>query len=109
MTIEELKNFKLTDLEKKCFDYFCFNYKDLESNLDDNANFVDFYDVDMEHKVLRGVFSSLEQKGLIFFAECDEGTYYLSYLAVLLYFYLYERKAFEECSVEVINEYLERI
>ena len=86
MTLQEIKEIELTELEKKVVDYFNFNYKDLESNLQDNANFVDFSDVEgIEAKVLRGVFSSLIKKGIIFYAEdCD--VFYISNTGVILFF-----------------------
>lgn len=107
--MKTLENFKLTDLEKIVVNkYFGFNYNDLESNLDDNANWVDFYSVEeIESKILRGVFSSLVQKELIFFAECDEGTYYISDLGVILWFYLNDKKEFESCPKERIKQVLE--
>ena len=39
--IEQIVN-GLTDFEKVCFEHFALNYKDLATNLEDNANWVDF-------------------------------------------------------------------
>lgn len=108
--IEKIKSTveSLTDFEKKVFDYFELNYKDLETNLEDNANFVDFEWVAKEipAKQLRGVWSSLEKKELIFFADCGETTYYTSGLAVACWFYMFERKAFEECPLDILEQYI---
>ena len=104
--IETVNN--LTEMEKKCFDHFCLNYDDLQTNLEDNANFVDFYDVAKEipARQLRGVFSSLEKKELIFYADCDEGTYYVTGLAVACWFYMKDKEEYDKCSKEVLERYI---
>jgi hypothetical protein len=98
----------LTDFEKTCFDYFAFNYQSLAGNLEDNANWVDFADCTekIPAKQLRGVFSSLEKKELIFFAECDETTYYITGLAVACWFYMNDKEEFDKCSAEVLEQYI---
>lgn len=98
----------LTDFEKQCFTKFAFNYESLESNLLDNANFVDFADCAelIPAKKLRGVFSSLEKKDLIFFAECDETTYYITGLAVACWFYINDKDWFDKCPESVLEEYV---
>ena len=59
---------KYTELESKVIksigDFF--NYDDLETNLEDNATYFVMSEIDIEPKILRGVLSSLEQKGLIY-------------------------------------------
>lgn len=97
----------LTDFEKTCFDYFNFNYEDMKTNLEDNANFVDFYDItdEIPARQLRGVFSSLEKKELIFYADCDEGTYYISSLAVACWFFINERETFDK-EVDILGKYI---
>ena len=97
----------LTDFEKKCFKYFCFNYEDMKTNLQDNANFVDFYDIvnEIPARQLRGVFSSLEKKDLIFYADCDEGTYYITSLAIACWFYMNDKESFDK-DAEILSEYL---
>lgn len=98
----------LTDFEREVFDYFELNYSDLETNLEDNANFVDFGWVakTIPTKQLRGVWSSLEKKDLIFFAECDETTYYTSGLAVACWFYMFKRDEFEKCPKDILEQYV---
>lgn len=97
----------LTDFEKKCFNYFNFNYSSMAENLSDNANFVDFYDItdEIPARQLRGVFSSLEKKELIFYADCDEGTYYITHLAVACWYYIKKREKFDK-DISVLKEYL---
>lgn len=98
----------LTDFEKICFDKFALNYQTLAGNLEDNANWVDFADcsADIPPKQLRGVFSSLEKKELIFFAECDETTYYITGLAVACWFYMNDKAEFDKCSSEILEQYI---
>ena len=98
----------LTEMEKKCFDYFCFNYNDLKTNLEDNANFVDFDDCLQiaPARQMRGVFSSLIKKDLIFFADCSETTYYITSLAVACWFYMHDREEYDKCSKEVLEQYI---
>ena len=59
---------KYTELESKVIksigDFL--NYDDLETNLEDNATYFVMSEIDIEPKILRGVLSSLEQKGLIY-------------------------------------------
>lgn len=59
---------KYTELELKVIKSIggFLNYDDLETNLDDNATYFTMGEIDVEPKKLRGVLSSLEQKGLIF-------------------------------------------
>ena len=98
----------LTDFEKICFEHFTLNYQTLAGNLEDNANWVDFKDCteQIPANQLRGVFSSLEQKGLIFFAECDETTYYISGLAVACWFYMNDKAEFDKCSEEYLAQFI---
>lgn len=98
----------LTDFEKICFDKFALNYQTLAGNLEDNANWVDFADCSevIPPRQLRGVFSSLEKKELIFFAECDETTYYITGLAVACWFYMNDKTEFDKCSSEVLEQYI---
>ena len=105
--IEQIVN-GLTDFEKVCFEHFALNYKDLATNLEDNANWVDFADCaeDIPARQLRGVFSSLEKKDLIFYAECDETTYYVTGLAVACWFYIHDKEEFDKCDAEVLEQYI---
>ena len=98
----------LTELERKCFDHFALNYEDLATNLEDNANWVDFADCekDIPANQLRGVYSSLIKKDLIFFAECDETTFYVTGLAVACWFYMNDKTEYDKCDKAILEQYI---
>ena len=108
----------LTDYEKKVVSHFEFNYKTMIENCDDNANFVSIDWVaeaeNISKKILRGVFSSLIKKGLIFDGEgaiggVDDDVFYLSYKGIAVYFYIDDKKDFDSVTDEDIKEYFNNI
>ena len=85
------KNMKYTELELKVIKSIgrFLNYDDLESNLDDNATYFTMSDIDIESKILRGVLSSLEQKGLIFKDYVGEPMFVVTNSEVKEYYRIY--------------------
>lgn len=106
----------LTDYEKKVVSHFEFNYKTMMENCEDNANFVSIDWVaeaeNISKKQLRGVFSSMIKKGLIFDGEgigVDDDVFYLAYKGIAVYFYIDDRKDFDSVTEEDIKEYFNNI
>ena len=88
------KNMKYTELELKVIKSIgsFLNYDDLESNLDDNATYFTMCDIDIESKILRGVLSSLEQKGLIYKEFIGEPLFAVTNFGVKEYYRIFENK-----------------
>lgn len=88
------KNMKYTELELKVIKSIgsFLNYDDLESNLDDNATYFTMSDIDIESKILRGVLSSLEQKGLIYKEFIGEPLFAVTNFGVKEYYRIFENK-----------------
>lgn len=88
------KNMKYTELELKVIKSIgsFLNYDDLESNLDDNATYFAMSDIDIESKILRGVLSSLEQKGLIYKEFIGEPLFAVTNFGVKEYYRIFENK-----------------
>ena len=88
------KNMKYTELELKAIKSIgsFLNYDDLESNLDDNATYFTMSDIDIESKILRGVLSSLEQKGLIYKEFIGEPLFAVTNFGVKEYYRIFENK-----------------
>lgn len=88
------KNMKYTELELKIIKSIgsFLNYDDLESNLDDNATYFTMSDIDIESKILRGVLSSLEQKGLIYKEFIGEPLFAVTNFGVKEYYRIFENK-----------------
>ena len=88
------KNMKYTELELKVIKSIgsFLNYDDLESNLDDNATYFTMSDIDIESKILRGVLSSLEQKGLIYKKFIGEPLFAVTNFGVKEYYRIFENK-----------------
>lgn len=88
------KNMKYTELELKVIKIIgsFLNYDDLESNLDDNATYFTMSDIDIESKILRGVLSSLEQKGLIYKEFIGEPLFAVTNFGVKEYYRIFENK-----------------
>jgi hypothetical protein len=104
----------LTDMEQKTIKHFALNYNDMMSNISDNANFVSIdYVSEEEHiskKQLRGVFSSLIKKGLIFDGEgaiggVDDDLFYTDSLGIAVFFYIYDKKEYDIVTDEDIEKY----
>lgn len=88
------KNMKYTELELKIIKSIgsFLNYDDLESNLDDNETYFTMSDIDIESKILRGVLSSLEQKGLIYKEFIGEPLFAVTNFGVKEYYRIFENK-----------------
>lgn len=84
---------KYTELELKVIKSIggFLNYEDLETNLDDNATYFTMSDIDIEPKKLRGVLSSLEQKGLIYKDFVGEPLFMVTNFGVKEYYRIYEK------------------
>ena len=100
MNIVEKTVSELTEMERKAFNYFCFNYETMKANLEDNANYVDFGEVasaeGLNCKEKNDLIKAMERKELVFFADCDKDTYYISNLAVACWFFLNEKENYHE-------------
>lgn len=82
---------KYTELELKVIKSIggFLNYDDLESNLDDNSTYFTINEIDIELKILRGVLSSLEQKGLIYKEFIGEPLFAVTNFGVKEYYRIY--------------------
>lgn len=82
---------KYTELELKVIKSIggFLNYDDLETNLDDNATYFTMHEIDVEPKKLRGVLSSLEQKGLFYKDFVGEPSFMVTDFGIKEYYRIY--------------------
>ena len=82
---------KYTALELKVIESIggFLNYGDLESDLDDNATYFTIDEINIEHKKLRGVLSSLERKHLIYKDFVCEPLFMVTYFGIKEYYRIY--------------------
>lgn len=82
---------KYTELELKVIESIggFLNYGDLESDLDDNATYFTFNEINIEPKKLRGVLSSLERKHLIYKDFVGEPLFIVTDFGIKEYYRIY--------------------
>lgn len=104
----------LTEMERKTIKHFELNYRGMIDNISDNANFVSIDYVSEAEKIskkqLRGVFSSLIKKGLIFDGEgaiggVDDDLFYTDSLGIAVYFYIYDKEQYDIVTDDDIEKY----